>query len=190
MIVALSIFLITIGSIAFHFWSPWWWTEVASNWGGMDDTIILTFWITGFVFVAICWRYIYPPILSVMQEREKKIQETLNGWKAVVETYDALKESGEYESLIEGSQMYITDDGKGLVFRESQYEMLGLIAYSMFIGDLIPDYIQERISNTAPIDGNQKEQFDNVEVNWSIDCLLYTSPSPRDGLLYRMPSSA
>ena len=24
------------------------------------------------VFVAICWRYIYPPILSVMQEREKK----------------------------------------------------------------------------------------------------------------------
>ena len=66
MIVALSIFLITVGSIAFHFWSPWWWTEVASNWGGMDDTIILTFWITGAVFIAIClfmawciWRYQY-----------------------------------------------------------------------------------------------------------------------------------
>ena len=26
--------------------------------------------------------------------------------------------------------------------------------------------------------------------NWSNDCLLYTSPSPRDGLLSRMPSSA
>ena len=25
---------------------------------------------------------------------------------------------------------------------------------------------------------------------WYIDCLLYTSPSPRDGLLSRMPSSA
>ena len=25
---------------------------------------------------------------------------------------------------------------------------------------------------------------------WSDDCLLYTSPSPRDGLLSRMPSSA
>ena len=25
---------------------------------------------------------------------------------------------------------------------------------------------------------------------WVIDCLLYTSPSPRDGLLSRMPSSA
>ena len=59
MIVALSIFLITVGSIAFHFWSPWWWTEVASNWGNMDDTIILTFWITGVVFVAICFFVAY-----------------------------------------------------------------------------------------------------------------------------------
>ena len=59
MIVALSIFLITIGSIAFHFWSPWWWTEVASNWGNMDDTILLTFWITGAVFVAICFFVAY-----------------------------------------------------------------------------------------------------------------------------------
>ena len=25
---------------------------------------------------------------------------------------------------------------------------------------------------------------------WDYDCLLYTSPSPRDGLLSRMPSSA
>ena len=25
---------------------------------------------------------------------------------------------------------------------------------------------------------------------WNEDCLLYTSPSPRDGLLSRMPSSA
>ena len=28
------------------------------------------------------------------------------------------------------------------------------------------------------------------EVTWSYSCLLYTSPSPRDGLLSRMPSSA
>ena len=66
MIVALSIFLITIGSVAFHFWSPWWWTEVASIWGNLDDTILLTFWITGAVFIAICffvaycvWKYSY-----------------------------------------------------------------------------------------------------------------------------------
>ena len=29
-----------------------------------------------------------------------------------------------------------------------------------------------------------------VVVDWANSCLLYTSPSPRDGLLSRMPSSA
>ena len=29
-----------------------------------------------------------------------------------------------------------------------------------------------------------------AELTLYIDCLLYTSPSPRDGLLSRMPSSA
>ena len=31
---------------------------------------------------------------------------------------------------------------------------------------------------------------DKCHVNWETSCLLYTSPSPRDGLLSRMPSSA
>ena len=66
LIVALTFVLIIVASVAFHFWSPWWWTPVASNWGGMDDTILLTFWVTGVVFIAIClfmayciWRYRY-----------------------------------------------------------------------------------------------------------------------------------
>ena len=66
MITAIILFLVTIGSIAFHFWTPWWWTEVASNWGNIDDTIILTFWVTGTVFVAVClftaycvWKFRY-----------------------------------------------------------------------------------------------------------------------------------
>ena len=59
LIVAHIIILIAVGSVAFHFWSPWWWTEVASNWGGMDTTILLTFWITGFVFVAILFFIAY-----------------------------------------------------------------------------------------------------------------------------------
>ena len=33
-----------------------------------------------------------------------------------------------------------------------------------------------------------KKEFSSKQ--WSEDCLLYTSPSPRDGLLSRMPSSA
>ena len=66
MFVAVVLVLVIVFSVAFHFWSPWWWTPVASNWGGMDDTIILTFWVTGTVFIAVClftaycvWRYRY-----------------------------------------------------------------------------------------------------------------------------------
>ena len=33
-------------------------------------------------------------------------------------------------------------------------------------------------------------ELEKVMVGWSKNCLLYTSPSPRDGLLSRMPSSA
>ena len=40
--------------------------------------------------------------------------------------------------------------------------------------------------------GFTDEEYKNLGVNFSDneDCLLYTSPSPRDGLLSRMPSSA
>jgi len=53
MIVAIVFFLVLIGSVVFHVLTPWWWTPVASNWGSIDDTIILTFWVTGFVFMAV-----------------------------------------------------------------------------------------------------------------------------------------
>ncbi len=53
MVVALLLFLVGAGTVAFHLLSPWWWTPIASNWGYIDDTIIVTFWITGVVFVAI-----------------------------------------------------------------------------------------------------------------------------------------
>lgn len=45
--------LIALGSVAFHILSPWWWTPIASNWHYVDDTITVTFWITGLAFTAI-----------------------------------------------------------------------------------------------------------------------------------------
>jgi len=53
MIVAIGLLAVAVGTVVFHFWSPWWWTPIASNWGYIDDTIILTFWITGVVFIAV-----------------------------------------------------------------------------------------------------------------------------------------
>jgi cytochrome c oxidase subunit 2 len=50
---ALLLVVVAIGSVWFHMISPWWWTPIASNWGYVDDTLIITFWITGAVFVAV-----------------------------------------------------------------------------------------------------------------------------------------
>jgi cytochrome c oxidase subunit 2 len=50
---ALILALVALGSVLFHFLSPWWWTPIASNWAYIDHTITITFWITGVVFTAI-----------------------------------------------------------------------------------------------------------------------------------------
>ena len=51
--IAIALVLLVVGSVIFQFASPWYFTPIASNWGAMDDTISLTFWITGVVFVAV-----------------------------------------------------------------------------------------------------------------------------------------
>ncbi len=53
MAIAIVLVLLVVGSVIFHFLSPWWFTPIASNWGTMDDTVILTFWVTGIVFVVV-----------------------------------------------------------------------------------------------------------------------------------------
>jgi cytochrome c oxidase subunit 2 len=52
-------FLVVLGSILFHIFTPWYWTDIASNWGSMDDTITLTFWVGGVVFITVCLFMIY-----------------------------------------------------------------------------------------------------------------------------------
>ena len=87
MFVAIIFALIIVASIVFHFWSPWWWTPVASNWGNIDDTIILTFWVTGAVFVAVClfmsycvWAYRYRPDRKAEYKPEDKKLEIRLTW--------------------------------------------------------------------------------------------------------------
>jgi cytochrome c oxidase subunit II len=53
MILSIVLILLIAGTLLFHFLSPWYFTPIASNWGAMDDTISITFWVTGFVFVAV-----------------------------------------------------------------------------------------------------------------------------------------
>src|SRR5258707_14300282 len=53
MVVAFILLLVAVGSVLFHIYSPWWWTPIATNWRYIDDTINITFWITGAVFLPI-----------------------------------------------------------------------------------------------------------------------------------------
>jgi cytochrome c oxidase subunit 2 len=53
MAVALFILFLVLVTVLFHFFSPWWFTPLAADWGSMDDTVIITFWVTGIVFLAV-----------------------------------------------------------------------------------------------------------------------------------------
>jgi cytochrome c oxidase subunit II len=73
MAVALILVLVAVGSVVFHLFSPWWWTPIASNWGYVDDTLIITFWITGAVFVAVLLFMAY----CVLRFRHREGQQAL-----------------------------------------------------------------------------------------------------------------
>lgn len=53
MALAIALVVLVVGSVLFHFLSPWYLTPLASNWQTIDDTLDITFWVTGFVFVAV-----------------------------------------------------------------------------------------------------------------------------------------
>jgi cytochrome c oxidase subunit II len=88
MAIALALVLVAIGSVLFHFLSPWWWTPLASNWQYIDHTIIITFWITGVVFTAIVFfmayclfRFRHQPGRRAAYEPENK---RLEWWLTIV----------------------------------------------------------------------------------------------------------
>jgi len=53
MAMAVALVLMVVGSLLFHFLSPWWATPLASNWRQMDDTLTITLVVTAVFFVAI-----------------------------------------------------------------------------------------------------------------------------------------
>ena len=60
--------------------------------------------------------------------------------------------------------------------------------YHLPICDILEKYGYDYVTSS-----DVKELIQNYaqyDLVWSVYCLLYTSPSPRDGLLSRMPSSA
>ena len=88
MILVLVLIVLIVGSVVFHLLSPWWFTPIASNWGYIDDTIVITFWITGVAFVAIIsfmaycvFRFRHRPETRAAYEQENK---RLEWWLTVL----------------------------------------------------------------------------------------------------------
>jgi len=88
MALAIVLLLLVVGSVLFHVLSPWYFTPIASNWGMIDDTVHITFWVTGIVFVAVnlflAWcvvRYRHGKVKHAMYEPENK---KLEGWLVVL----------------------------------------------------------------------------------------------------------
>jgi len=50
---AVAIIVLVVGSLVFHFLSPWTFTPLASNWSQIDATMDLTFVVCGIVFVLV-----------------------------------------------------------------------------------------------------------------------------------------
>ena len=82
-IVALALLVVLIGSVGFHFLSPWWFTPIASNWAFIDSTVVITFWLTGVVFIAVVlfmaycvYRFRHQDNVEVEYEPENKKLET------------------------------------------------------------------------------------------------------------------
>ena len=90
MALAVVIFLLVVGSIIFHFASPWWFTDIATDWSSIDFTINVTFWVTGFVFVACnvflaycIWKFRKKPGHKAVYEPENT---KLEAWLSIFTT--------------------------------------------------------------------------------------------------------
>jgi len=88
MATAIVLVLVALGSVLFHLLSPWWWTPIASNWHYIDDTINLTFLLTGTVFTVIILFVAYCVFRFRHQEGRRAAYEPenskLEGWLTIV----------------------------------------------------------------------------------------------------------
>ncbi len=90
MALVIAIIALILITLVFHFLSPWWFTPIASNWGTVDTTIDITFWVTGIVFVLVN-AFIAYSIYRFRYQKDKKADyqpenKKLESWLTLITT--------------------------------------------------------------------------------------------------------
>ena len=90
MFMVIVLIVMVVGSVALGIWNPWGFPEIASNWGGIDLTVNITFVVTGIVFVLVSifliycvWKFRYKEDNRADYEPEN---ERLEFWLTMVTT--------------------------------------------------------------------------------------------------------
>ena len=122
-------------------------------------------WDTSFYFTQIEVAYVL-----FIEAKSVEITQTIEP-----EFIDVINETGKMTS------------GKDVINPSRNYENDNLTYKGMMLHYVsnVPFEVYRYMKSTKDIWNSLKNKYGNVGL-----CLLYTSPSPRDGLLSRMPSSA
>ena len=159
--------------------------------------------ITAFILLFI---FNYSAIGAALKEKDKK--EILNKAYTLqipfIENKGQIKdESVRYYAKTFGGTVFITKDGK-LVYSLPKFEekekVKGWVIRESLVGASISNIKGEEkaVTKVSYFKGKDPSNWKRNISTYSLvslgevykGCLLYTSPSPRDGLLSRMPSSA
>ena len=127
-----------------------------------------------YIFLIVCWTFLLLAPMNVLAEDKTfTCEPVVAGHPKDGDFYveDIHDESTPMLDVIPANQLLLRGEAEHVYFKNnSSREFEALVPY-------------EKIADI-------KEIRDINEGLSSWDCLLYTSPSPRDGLLSRMPSSA
>ena len=102
-------------------------------------------------------------------------------------------------SPFQHGEVYVTDDGAETDLDLGHYERFSGVSAkksdNITTGKIYNDVLKkerkgEYLGKTVQVIPHITDRIKQFIKNDSSNCLLYTSPSPRDGLLSRMPSSA
>ena len=134
-------------------------------------------------------------IILVLGHQHKEVKKIIKKNKKIIFTYNKNYKKGMASSIKIGLKK-ISKNDKGFIVAQSDMPFvkqsdINKICRSIKTKKFLVHALKykNRLGNPIGFDISLIKKFKNIKGQFGA-CLLYTSPSPRDGLLSRMPSSA